>query len=341
MSEQAPMEQRPTHAVVIGIEGGGTHTRALCADLTGRVLAYARTGGSHPYHDADATAHVRNAIHEVVAHAGRALEDVVALTAGIAGLNTPDDQTWAEQLTTLPGLRCPRLHVNDARVAHRGAFLAQPGIIAIAGTGSMIFAITDGGRAVRNFDFNHYAPAAARYLAYDAVFRILAGDTTTADAAFFEQVLAFWQVPDLAGLREQAAGNAQRDEREVNRAYGRMAPLVTDAAAQGVPLARAVCDTAVREFSVGIRLVGNVFAADSVALALIGSAARSRYMRERLAHMLAAQASKRYHLVEPALTPVAGAVVMALEHHGVALEETLLQSIGAHPDAAFRADEAV
>ncbi len=38
MSEQAPMEQRPTQAVVIGIEGGGTHTRALCADLTGRVL---------------------------------------------------------------------------------------------------------------------------------------------------------------------------------------------------------------------------------------------------------------------------------------------------------------
>lgn len=341
MSEQSSLDQRPTHGVIIGIDGGGTHTRALCADLTGRMLAYARTGGSHPYHNADAATHVQSAILEVVTRAGRGLEDVVALVAGIAGLNLPDDRAWAEQFTTLPGLRCPRLHVNDAQVAHTGAFLSQPGIIAIAGTGSMIFAITDAGRVLRNFDFNHYAPAAARSLAYDAVFRILAGETTGADAGFVEQVLAFWQVADLAALREQAAGNAQRDEREVNRAYGRMAQLVTDAAADGVPLARAVCETAVREFSVGIRLVGNGFASDRVALALIGSAARSHYMRERLAQVLSAQRGKRYHLVEPALAPVAGAVLMALEHYGIALEEPLLHAIGAHPHAVFHAEEGV
>lgn len=341
MRQVSAAQQGSTNALVIGIEGGGTHTRALCCDLAGNVLAYARTGGSHPSHNADAATNVQTAIREVVTAAGRMLEDVVGLVAGIAGFNVPQDHTWAEEFTDLPGLHCARLHVNDALVAHRGAFLAQPGIIAIAGTGSMIFAMTDGGRMVRNFDFNHYAPAAARYLAYDAVFRILAGDATDADAVLVRQVLTFWEVPDLAGLRELAVDNAQHDERVVNRAYGNMAAIVTNAADQGTPLARAVCDTAVREFSVGIRLVGNFFASETVPFVLIGSAARSPYMRGRLTEMLREQVGKTYQLVEPALVPVAGAVLIALEKHGIVLEESLLRTLTAHPQAAFRTGEAM
>ncbi len=83
-----------------------------------------------------------------------------------------------------------------------------------------------------------------------------------------------------------------------------------------------------------------MFAAETVALTLIGSAARSRYMRERLMHMLAEQVDKHYRLVEPALAPVAGAVLLALEHHGIALDEPLLRTLAAHPQAAFRAEEA-
>jgi glucosamine kinase len=120
-----------------------------------------------------------------------------------------------------------------------------------------------------------------------------------------------------------------------------MAAIVTNAAAEGVPLARAVCDTAVREFSVGIRLVGNFFASDAVPFVLIGSAARSFYMRDRLAEMLREQSGKTYQLTEPALAPVAGAVLIALEKHGIVLEELLLRTLMAHPHAAFRTDEAM
>jgi hypothetical protein len=62
-------------------------------------------------------------------------------------------------------------------------------------------------------------------------------------------------------------------------------------------------------------------------------------MRERLIHMLAEQAGKHYRLVEPVLAPVAGAVLLALEHHGVALDESLLRTLAAHPDAAFQVEE--
>jgi glucosamine kinase len=147
---------------VVGLDGGGTFTRALAADLSGRPLAYLETGGSNPQHNPHAEAEARRAIVGVVLEAGRELADVCCLGAGFAGLDDPADHEWAERFTTLPGLDCPRLVVNDAVVAHAGALLSQPGIIAISGTGSIIFGVTESGRHVRNYDFGHYAPTAAR-----------------------------------------------------------------------------------------------------------------------------------------------------------------------------------
>jgi glucosamine kinase len=59
--------------IVIGIEGGGTATRAWCTDLAGHVLATCQTGGANPGHNADAAAHVHAAIRQVIAQAGRSL----------------------------------------------------------------------------------------------------------------------------------------------------------------------------------------------------------------------------------------------------------------------------
>ena len=39
-----------TARVVLGVDHGGTDTRAMIADIDGRVLAYAETGGSNPNH---------------------------------------------------------------------------------------------------------------------------------------------------------------------------------------------------------------------------------------------------------------------------------------------------
>ena len=58
------------NAVVIGLDGGGTYTRALCTDLNGHILAAAQTGGSHPQKNPTAQKNVRNAIRQVLMEAG-------------------------------------------------------------------------------------------------------------------------------------------------------------------------------------------------------------------------------------------------------------------------------
>jgi glucosamine kinase len=317
-----------TARVVLGVDGGGTHTRALIADLDGRVLASAETGGSNPSHHPRAEENAREAIQQVLTAAGCEPRQVEALVAGFAGLDGPEDQEWADRFTAVPGLVCPRLCVNDAVIAHAGALRSQPGIIAISGTGSIVFGVTPDGRHVRNYDFGHYAPSTARHLSYDAVYRLIAGEAEAADRSFLEAVLAFWDTVDVSALAELGARGFVADRQERNYRFGAMAKLVTAAAEQGVPVARAVCDQAATTLGIGIRLVGACFAEAPIPVALVGSVIRSPYPERAVKQVLARKANRDYQVVEPALPSVQGAVLMALERCGRVIDPALLQRLG-------------
>ncbi len=73
---------------------------------------------------------------------GLAVEDAVALTAGVAGYQIDAANGWIGTLFDGATLTCPRQVGNDAVIAHRGALAGAPGVIVVAGTGSMIAAIT-------------------------------------------------------------------------------------------------------------------------------------------------------------------------------------------------------
>jgi glucosamine kinase len=307
--------------MVIGIDGGGTTTRALAVDMTGAALAYVETGGTNPQHNVDAQAQMHAAIRQVLTAASHQFADVMHLTAGIAGLNEPPDLSWAEQHTAVPGLTCPRVHLNDAEVAHAGAFGVGPGIIAIAGTGSIIFAVTHTGRRLTNDAFYHYA-AAARHLAFTTMHHLLLGEAGLDDEGFLAQVLHYWQVPDLATLRELVINQADEDNQHIKRAYGGMATIITAAAATS-PLARRMCDEVVRVLTEGVRLLGHCFAQLDVSVALVGSLARSQAICDTLAAVLARAPERCYHVVEPSLPPVAGAALLSLSHAGIPVDDTL------------------
>jgi glucosamine kinase len=246
---------------------------------------------------------------------------VAFLVAGIAGLNAPSDQAWAQQHTGVAGLSCPRIHLNDAEVAHAGAFGTGPGIIAVAGTGSVVFAITDTGQRLRNDDFHHYA-GAARHLAFATMQRVLLGEAGDDDAPFIDALLRYWGAPDIAALRDQVIGHRTQAYQSTKRAYGGMAVVITEAADRS-PLARAACDDAVRGLATGIRLLGVCFAQQDIPITLIGGLARSAAIRVSLEAMLQAQQEKRYRIVEPALPPAAGAVLLALTHLGMTVDEEM------------------
>ncbi|MBO9607243.1 MAG: ATPase [Paenibacillaceae bacterium] len=323
------MDQR----IVIGIDGGGSYTRVMAADPSGRVLAYSQGGPANAHKDPDAVRHVRQAIEAALREAERSEADVAAIVAGVAGLDRDEDRLWADALIDLPGMRGEKLAVNDARIAQAGALRGQPGIIAIAGTGSIVYGVDESGEQRNNYQFRHYAYAAARHLAYDAVFRIVAGEYAAEDETFVRRVLAYWEAPDTGYLGGLAKDGFRRDRQACDRSFGLMAPLVTEAAETGSPLAASVCRTAAEQLATGVRLIGAGFAGQAVDVALIGGVARCRYIRRHLVRTLGepTMQPRRYTVVEPAFSPAAGAVMMAFGLAGMAVTANMERQLADSP----------
>lgn len=313
---------------VIGIDSGGSHTRVVCADLDGRVRGTGRGLGGSPTHNVDAKRHVRDAVRAAMDAAAAKPAAIVAMVSGMAGFDQESDQAWAAEFLDLDGLGCRAQAVNDAVVAQAGAFAGDPGIVAIAGTGSMILAVTDDGELIRNDRYSHYA-GGARHLVFDLMARILIDEDTAADAALVAEIYRFWGVTDKPGLREKTRELAAADHNEAKHFYGRMAPLVTGAA-DFAPIAAAACDRLVRFTCVGIRLLAGHFTTPTVRVALLGGLARSTAFTGRVSAELAGVAPVgRFHVADPELPPVAGAALLALQRAGVVVDGPVTERLAA------------
>lgn len=317
-----------SNQIVIGIDGGGTHTRVMVSDLDGNVLSYTVRGSASIYKDEQAAQNVHEAITEALQMADRTCEQVQALAAGIAGYDDPSDLEWITPLTELPGLTCPKWHVNDAVSAHSGALMTQPGIVVIAGTGSIIVGITEDGQYIRNYDFHHYAASAARFISYEAVYETLAGHTNETDSKLIRHMLEHWKVSSIKEFASAAKRGFTEDRRERDKQFGDFAPFLTEAAEHGSSVALRVCNRAIDQMKVGIELIASSFISDEVAVTFIGSVINSPYFYQALSGQLtAAGSNKRFAVVEPQFAPVTGSVLLALKNLNIPVDEAIINNL--------------
>lgn len=127
----------------VGIDGGGTSTRALVADAEGRILGRGEAGASALGQGAEqAWRHIGEAIARAGV-AGLALRDC-ALGLGLSGTGVPAQ--LSAFLAADPGVARLCI-VTDGMVALLGAHGGQPGALLISGTGSVAEALLpDGSR---------------------------------------------------------------------------------------------------------------------------------------------------------------------------------------------------
>lgn len=121
----------------LGIDAGGTATKARLTDEEGRILAEARGGAANARIGVEA---VRNQLmdvsNEAIAAAGLSADEVAATRCGIgiAGINRMGMKA------NIQALEFPFLNVqfsSDAMIANLGAHLGGDGAILILGTGSV------------------------------------------------------------------------------------------------------------------------------------------------------------------------------------------------------------
>jgi N-acetylglucosamine kinase-like BadF-type ATPase len=133
---------------IIGVDGGGTKTIALIADLSGNVLARSVSGPSN--YNAVGFDAACVALESVIATVQKDYPgEVAALCLGLAGVGRAEDverfKVWAAE-------RFPRMPVqivNDAEILLAVGSSSGPALALICGTGSIAYGRTIAGELIR------------------------------------------------------------------------------------------------------------------------------------------------------------------------------------------------
>lgn len=132
-------------SAVLGIDGGGTRTRASIVDGA-NVLAFVENGSIKRLRVGTkaADANLRAILQDVFSKAR--VKDVRAASAGVASAMMPGVREWITGVFAEFGVKHSEV-VGDEVIALDGAFKGGPGILQIAGTGSnCVGRSPDGGR---------------------------------------------------------------------------------------------------------------------------------------------------------------------------------------------------
>jgi N-acetylglucosamine kinase-like BadF-type ATPase len=131
---------------VVGIDGGGTKTAAVIADLKGNVLARHIAGPANfkVIGVGSASQTIFALIKKCCTSAGCTPGNIRATVIGLAGAGRPDDKkkiaNGIRKFAASKKVKLKNIGIeSDARIALEGAFKGGPGIVVIVGTGSIVF----------------------------------------------------------------------------------------------------------------------------------------------------------------------------------------------------------
>ena len=133
---------------VLGIDAGGTKTRALLADRDGAVIASASGPGANLRTHGELQ--VEKVLHSLVERTeGEARVKADAIAIGIAGADRADDQEILRTILKRIGFRERVVVTNDARVAFVAGSVRRVGLALVCGTGSIAWGRNGAGRIAR------------------------------------------------------------------------------------------------------------------------------------------------------------------------------------------------
>lgn len=288
MSPTPPPLDRPTPAPaappatpgrarpwLLGVDGGGTHTRAVLADAGGRVLGRGEAGSSNQATAGSGSAGdgLVAAVRSALGAAGVVAAEVDGACFGLAGLDRPSDEAAFRPAVAALGLGGATLLVNDAVNAWAGAGEGRPGIAVNAGTGSVAYGRDGAGREARVGGWG--APlgdeGSAYWIACRALARVLRGvdgrETPSALAAPLARRCGFSDPADLCLLAraDRAAAGVP-----LEAVLAALAPTVVAAADEGLAEAAAILEAAAGELAAHAWAVAAALGAAPASLPVFG-----------------------------------------------------------------------
>jgi N-acetylglucosamine kinase-like BadF-type ATPase len=297
--------------LVAGIDGGQTSTVAVIADESGRILGRGVAGPADEIGARSDSTRLRDALGEALADACRAagISNDANFTAIVAGISGYDGQVYGRP-PDLPSGRVVLVH--DTPIAHAGALGANAGIVAIAGTGSVVYGRSDDGRSwtLGGWGYLFGDEGSAFGIARDALAMLMRAHDD-ADRTLGEETRAACEFFETASLRRLAhafyKGGISRDHlaafARIAMRFPAFAPVVERGAQR---LARLIAAAAAAGAPERVAFVGGVFT--------------DHTFRARVSDGVL-RALPKAAIVEARYEPAAGAVLLAYRELGLGVGE--------------------
>lgn len=298
----------------IGIDGGGSKTRTLLADESGRVLADLITAGSNINHHG--WTRTQEILSELFAELRGHVPDgtrVAAMFLGMAGIDRPEER---ERMRAWVQSEWPHASVgveNDAVTALAAGTGRREGIVLIAGTGSIAFGSDKRGEQARVGGWGYLIgdEGSGYNIGWKALTSVMRAHDGRSDKSLLgEKILTRFGVESAEGLipivyaptftRDQMAG---------------LARLVFEAKREGCHTAFSILDRSSFDLSelVHVLLDKLDFSEEKPSVALTGG---MFHPGSPLIDMVRIRLDERAQVIVSDKPPVAGALLLAMELSG-------------------------
>ena len=271
-----------------GIDGGQTATMAVIGDET-RVLARGAAGAADEIGATHESTRLRDALEGALQSAlvAAKLPPTTQFEAIVAGVSGYEGRIYG-QSPRMPTQRFMLVH--DAPIAHAGAFRGESGVVVIAGTGSVAYAVARDGRTKTSGGWGYLFgdEGSAFWIARTFIAR------ATENATLVRPLLEYFDVANLRVLvRAFYSGEISRERLASFAAVALTSEEIAEAAAR--ELAR-LAASAVLERPCEIAFVGGLF--------------RNASFTERV-HAQTRALLPDCAIVEPSTDPGEGALILA------------------------------
>ena len=314
---------------ILGIDGGGTETVGVLVKESGIIVGQGRVGPTN--YQVVGGEKVKSEIHILFQMLGLSQPNpsspVKQMYMGLAGAGRPSDRNEIKQLFSDISFIENVAVDSDAMIALAGAFGGEPGIIIIAGTGSICFGKNDHGEVFRSGGWGY-----------------LLGDEGS--GFFIGQQAVMAALKDLDGRGEKTAlrnaiekhfNLSQIDQiipkiykQEIDRAgISRLAPLVFETAQENDPVAADIIRVAGIEQGKMAKAVAEKMALlnKRIRVALIGGVFNQREILENEIAKELYELSWDVEIIEPLYSPVIGAAISALKEIGIDINQKVLDNL--------------
>jgi glucosamine kinase len=213
-------------SMVLGIDGGGTHTRVAIVEA-GRVVAHGESGSIKRLRvGVEAAEHnLRALLGEVYAKAG--VKTVKAACCGMASPTMPGVKEWVGKAFEDFRVECFEI-VGDEVIALDAAFHGGPGILQIAGTGSNTAGRAPDGSSERAGGWSSRLgdEGSGYWIGVNALRRALHAYDRGQSTGILKRVGELWGTKTLDELINKGDGTPAPD-------FAALVPLVDELAASG------------------------------------------------------------------------------------------------------------